>query len=221
MTSAKIVGMTLKSSVGQPMTVEFRVQANDRITGSVINTLATFNANVTCPEIANRILHNTGVFRMNAQSGAALAGGDTFYPSEWELSVDRKMSGVYGIGGVFNTIDEPTNDGTPEVKLKLTLPRWTAQTHFTNWEANTPQKMDCTFTGGLLAGSTYRSLVLSLPNIKYATVDAPEERGIVPLNMEYNAFGCLTAPSGMTGITKPFRAVLTNDYGGDPLQIGN
>lgn len=218
--TAKIAGVSIKGSIGNALTITFKIIAYNVITGSVTNTLVTF-ANVTYRDTENRVLHNQGVFRMNGRDGDALDSGDIIYPSEFELSADRKMSGVYGAGGSFNNIDEPTNDGIPEVKLKLTFPRFNSLTHFTDWEANTPMKMDVTFTGALISGSSYRTMVLLMPHLKYANVEAPEERGIIKHPLEFNALAVNAAPTGMTGITKPFRLTLKNTFGGDPLQAGN
>lgn len=219
-TSAKIAGMSLKGSVGNPLEIGFKIIANNLISNSAVNTLGTF-ANVTYRDQKNRVLFNQKVYRLNAQSGSALADGDKIYPTEFELTADRKITGVYGAGDVFDTIDEPTNDGIPEVKLKLTFPRYTADTYFTEWDSNTAKKMDMIFTGLLISGTSYRKLSLWFPHLKYATVDAPERREIIQNTVDFNCLSADAAPSGMTGITKPFRLQLVNTFGGDPLQAGN
>jgi len=218
--SAKIVGMSLKGSVGNPVEIGMKILAYNIIWNSTVNTLTTFN-NVTYRDTENRVLFSQGIFRLNDRDDSALGDGDKIWPSEFELSAERKMSGVYGAGGSFDNIDEPTNDGIPEVKLKLTFPRYTAATYFTEWDANTPKKLDMTFTGKLIAGSSYRKLEILLPHLKYATVDAPEERGIIKNPVDFNCLAVNSAPAGMTGVTKPFRLKLTNTFGGDPLQAGN
>ncbi|MBI5075634.1 MAG: hypothetical protein HZB62_10790 [Nitrospirae bacterium] len=211
----KPIGMVIKGDVGGAVQVSFKCLAYDKTMGSVINTLVTF-ASVTTRETANRVLYSQGVFRINTQSGGALGSGDTVYPKNFELSLMRKASGDYGAGGSFDYIDEPTNDGLPEVKLKVEFPKYTATTHFDDWDANTAKKMDITFTG---SGS--RSLLLQLPNLKYANVDLPMDRGRLKHSLEFNCLAAAAAPTGMTGVTKPFRLTLVNTYGGDPLQIGN
>jgi len=219
-TSAKIMGMSLKGSIGNPIEIGFKILANDIIWDSAVNTLATF-ANVTYRDQKNRALFNQGVYRLNTQGSSALADGDKIYPTEFELTADRKMAGVYGAGGVFNTIDEPTNDGIPEVKLRLTFPRYTAATYFTEWAANTAKKMDMIFTGLLISGSSYRKLSLWFPHLKYASAEAPERREIIQNTVDFNCLSADAAPAGMTGITNPFRLQLVNTFGGDPLQAGN
>ncbi|MBI5634859.1 MAG: hypothetical protein HZA15_15435 [Nitrospirae bacterium] len=215
-TSAKVAGFTLKGDVGKPLEITFSVIGNDRITGSVVNTLVTF-ADVTYAESGNRVLYSHGVCRMNDQTGIALASGDKIYPSGFELSYKRKMSGIYGAGGSFDVIDEPTNDGIPDIKLKLDFPRYTSAEYFTDWEANTAKKLDFTFTGGLIASTYYRTFKLSFPNLKYASVDLPIVAGILKQPIEFNVLGCSAAPAGMTGITRPFQIDVINQEDADVL----
>lgn len=220
--SIKLSEMIIKGSVGNnPLEITFKGPAYTIVWNSAVNTLTTF-ANVTYREQANRVLYTQGVMRMNAQGGGALGGGDTIYPNEFTLTATRIMSGVYGAGGSFDNIDEPTNDGTPEVKLQLQFPRYTSAAAFNDWaDSSVRKKLDMTFTGALIGGSSYRKMVISFPNLKYASVDAPEERGIIKNPVEFNCLSASSAPTGMTGITKPFRISFTNTFGGDPLQVGN
>ncbi|RJQ22031.1 MAG: hypothetical protein C4560_03120 [Nitrospiraceae bacterium] len=219
--SLKLSEMVIKGTTGNPLQIIFKGPAYNVIFNSAVNTLATF-ANVTYREQRNRMLYSQGVMRVNAQGGGALGSGDIFYPKEFELTAKRAMKGVYGAGGSFDNIDEPTNDGTPEVQLKITMPRHTEITPFTDWaDSSVYKKMDITFTGALISGSSYRKMVLSFPNLKYANVDTPEQRGILENERLFNCLSAAAAPTGMTGITKPFRLQLVNTFGGDPLQAGN
>ena len=130
------------------------------------------------------------------------------------------MKGFYGVGGTYNTIDEPVSDDIPDITLRLTFPKYQSATYFTDWDANTAKKLDITFTGNLLGGATYRTATLTFPHLKYATVDAPEGRGVIPNTVEFNVLSASAAPAGMSHTT-PFRIALVNAFGGDPLQAGN
>jgi len=207
-TSIKVTGFTMKGEVGKPAQVTFQAIANDRVTNSAVNTLASFPA-VTYFEQANRVLFSQGAFRMNAQGGAALADGDKIYPSSFELTFKRKMKGLYAAGGV-DRIDEPTNEGAPEVKLKLEFPRYTAKTYFEDWDSGAAKKMDIVFTGGLIEGAYYRTFKLRFPNLVLANVELPIEKGILKHPLEFECLACDSAPSGMTGITKPFQIDVIN-----------
>jgi len=207
-TSLKVAGFTLKGEVGKPVQAAFQAVANDRVTNSAVNTGASFAA-VTYFEQANRVLFSQGVFRMNAQAGPALADGDKIYPSNFELTFKRKMKGLYAAGGA-DRIDEPTNEGAPEVKLKLEFPRYTAKTYFEDWDSGAAKKMDIVFTGALIEGSYYRTMKLQFPNLKLSNVELPIEKGILKHPLEFECLACDSAPSGMTGITKPFQIDVIN-----------
>jgi len=215
MASLKPIGMTIKGEIGKANTITFKCIAFDKVTNSATNTLVTFAA-VTIRETANRVLMSQGVIRMNTQSGGALGSGDIINPKSWELSFQRKMKGDYGSGSSYNNVDEPTNDGLPEAKMKLEFSKYTSNQNFLDWDANTPKKLDFTFTG---SGS--RSLLIQCPNAMYANVDLPIEAGRMKHPVDLNLLAAASAPTGMTGVTMPFRMTMVNTYGGDPLQIGN
>jgi hypothetical protein len=210
-TSVKATGFALKGEVGKPLQITFDLAAIDRITNSPVNTTATF-AGVTHFETANRVLMSQGVFRMNAQGGAALADGDKIYPGSFELTFKRKMRGVYGAGSSSDRIDEPTNDGEPEVKLKLEFPRYTSTQKgwFEDWDAGSNKKMDIVFTGAQIQSPYNRSFKLSFPNLAIAGAELPIEKGILKAPLEFNCLACDSAPSGMTGVTLPFQADVVN-----------
>ena len=216
----KLTGFTLKGEVGQPLQVEFNAIAQDLEVASVTNTLATF-ANVTFRETANRVLFDQMVIRMNDQGGIALAAGDKIYPNSFEFTFQRTMEGVYATDSGFDVVDEPTNSGQPELSLKMTFPRYTETTYFTDWNADTPKKADMTFTGSAITGTATRSFQIELCHLDYQSVELPIEQGILSHPIEFRVLGAVTAPSGMSGLTEPFRVTLTNEYGGDVLQDGN
>lgn len=206
--SLKITGFTIKGEVGKPVQITFEGIANDKRYDSVTNTGASF-ANVTYTETENRVLYRHCVMRMNAQSGGALAAGDKIYPSSFELSFKRAMSGVYGVSG-FDTIDEPTNDGKPEVTLRLEFPRDTAATLMTDFAAGNAKKMDIVFTGGLIADTYYRTFKMEFPNLHIKDADAPVVQGIIKQTVDFDCLGCAAAPTGMAAITKPFKVSVIN-----------
>jgi hypothetical protein len=214
--SLKVTGFTLKGEVGKPLEVSFHCIGDDRLVDSSVNTAVTF-ANVTYFETGSRVLMSQGVIRMNDASSAALGAGDEIYPSSFELSFKRNMAGVYGAGGVSDKIDEPTNNGMPEVTLKLEFPRYTSGVHFTDWDTNTVKKLDMTFEGSIIDVNYKRKFRLQLPNLKYAGVELPVEKGILKHPVEFNCLGADTAPAGMAGITRPFQADVTNRQTADVL----
>jgi hypothetical protein len=216
--SIKVMGFTIEGEVGKPLKITFAVKASNRninTTGGT-NNLTSFN-NVTYFETGNRVLFNQGVFRMNDQSAAALGSGDVIYPNSFKFTFMRKMEGVYGAGGTFDVIDEPTNDDVPEIKLELGFPRYTSEAYFTDWDNETPKKMDITFTGAQIQNPYNREFNIAFPNLKFSKVEAPIEKGIIKHPVELNVLGAASAPAGMT-VTNPFEITFINRQSSDVLQ---
>ncbi len=220
--SVKIAGITLKGEVGKALQLIIKTICNNKVWDSIINTTTTFN-NVTYAETQNRVRFSEGVFRMNDQGGAALGSGDKIYPSAFELTALRKLKGEYTGQYVTSgsnkqdTIDEPTNDGMPDISLKLTFPRHTANTNLLALGADTRKKLDITFTGALIASTYYRTFALQFPHLEFKSVDPADAQGIIKEPVEFIAHSAVAAPTGMTGITDPFWITGINKRTTDPL----
>ena len=219
--SVKIMGFTLKGEVGQALQIIIHAIADNKEVDSVINTTTTFN-NVTILEDANRVRFSQGVFRMNDQGGDALDAGDQIYPSSFELMAKRTLAGVhdgqYKTSGVNpqELVDEPTNDGQPEITLKLSFPRHTANTYLADLGTDTRKKMDMTFTGGVIEGAYSRVFAAELPHLQMKTVDPVDEQGIIKEPLEFILHSPSAAPTGMTA-TDPFWISGINQRTTDPL----
>lgn len=219
--SCKVTGFTIKGDVGKPLQVTFNLICVNKVVSSTVNTLATFT-NVTFFEEQNRINFTDGVIRINAQSGAALGSGDTVYPAAFEVSSKRKLAGEYTAQYKTPTvnqelIDEPAGDGIMETTLKLTFPRHTSSAYLADIISDARKKMDMTFTGALIGGTYYRLFKLQFPNLQLKNVDVVDADGNIKEPLELIAHGCLTAPTGMTGLTDPFWISGQNRRTTDPL----
>jgi hypothetical protein len=217
LTSCKVAGMTIKGGTGKPVEVTFDLLANDKSLSSAVNTATT---TWTVPESANRVMTNHLVSRMNTAAGDALDSADAIRFASWELAIKRPLKGVYGVGSTDNQVDEPSNDGQVEVTFKGTLPRFETAAHLTAWEAGTDMKMDMTFTGALLGGTTYRTIFIELPKLRYTLAEAPIKDGILEHQLEFSCMQPSAAPTGMTA-TKPVQIKVVNNFCGNPLQAGN
>lgn len=220
--SAKIAGMSIKGEVGKPVEISFDVTSINKVYDSVVNTLVTFN-NVTYFETSNRVKFSQGVFRMNDASGGALGAGNAIYPSAFEFSAKRKLKGEYdgqykftSGSNVQDLIDEPQNDGAPEITLKLDFPRHTAVTYLSALGADTRKKLDMTFTGGLIASSYYRQFKIEFPHLQLKNDDPADAEGIIKEQLEFNCYGATAAPTGMT-YTEPFCISGINRLSTNPL----
>lgn len=218
--SLKVVGLTLKGEQGKPLQLIAKCVGNN-IALDGTNTTATF-ASVTIAETRNRIQFAQGVFRMNDQGGIALGVGDKIGPSSFELTAMRKLAGTYGsyaTGGANSQdlIDEPENDGTPEVTLKLQFPKHTGKTRLVDLGNDVRKKCDITFTGAIIEGAIPKLFKIELPHLQMKSVDIVDEQGIIKEPAEFICHGASVAPAGMTGITKPFKLSGTNSRTTNPL----
>ncbi|MDO8282699.1 MAG: phage tail tube protein [Thermodesulfovibrionia bacterium] len=213
--SDKIVGFTIKGVSGQVVMIEYIKICNDKVVASIVNNLTSF-ANVTYLEKTNRVLFGQGVFRINAQAGGALADGDIVTPSAFEFTFKRNLKGEY-VAGSANKIDEPTNEGVPEIKLKLTFARYTATTYIADLFADVKKKMDITFTGAVIEGAYSRQFKLQFPNLAYSDADAPTKEAKLDNVVEFDCLATTAAPTGMAGILKPFQVNLINKRTTSPL----
>jgi len=216
--SAKIHGFKISGEANKPLKLTLDVIADILDRASTTNTAATM-ANVTIPDSKNRIIMNSNaVFRINDQGDPALDSTDQIFPSKFEFAFTRPMSAepVAGQAGV----DEPADDGFPTASLNLSFPRYNNANdgYFSDWEAETPKKMDITFTGKLIeAGYNYK-FILSFPHLR---IDSPEAAvsgpGKIPMSLKAHVLGAASAPLGMTGLTAPFKLDVQNKRSTDPL----
>jgi hypothetical protein len=219
--SLKIAGLTIKGERGKPIQLIAKCIGDQSILDGA-NDATSFN-NVTIAEVANRLHFAQAVFRMNDQSGAALGSGDLVYPNSFEIGIERKITGIYS--GQFLTagtnprdvIDEPTNDGQPSVSVKLGFPRHTGKTRLTELGTDARKKLDITFAGGIIEGAIPRLFKMEMPHLQIKSVDVVDESGNIKEPVEFIGHGASTAPTGMTGITKPLRISGTNQRSTDPL----
>ena len=221
--SLKVTGFTIKGEVGKPLELILNTSGCfiNKNTSTGINTLTTAN-NITIAETGNRVQFSQCVFRMNDQSAIALAPGDQIYPSSFELSFQRKMTGVYGSMTTGTTakrdvIDEPTNDGLPEISLKLGFPRHTSATMLTDLGNDTRKKLDITATGAIIETTIPYLFLLQFPHLQIKNVDVVDEQGIIKEPVDFICHSAAAAPAGMTGITDPFWISGTNKLATNPL----
>jgi hypothetical protein len=218
--SWKIAKVVVTWETGQPVKFAFSGPGFDLVTNSAVNTLATM-ANVTILERANRAYMGQTVFRINDQSGIALAVGDKLGVSKIELTLERKLTGVYGTyvdsGAGRDLIDEPTNDGQPSGSLSITQSRLQNANGRADIRANTAKKADITITGPIIEGAIPYSITFQLPHLKPKKNANPHKHGILENSREYEVLGATAAPAGMTGNTDPCWVNLTNQIATDLL----
>lgn len=217
--SWKIAKVEMTFETGKPVQFKFSGPGIDLVADSSVNTLVAMGS-VTILETANRMYMGQAVFRMNDQSGGALAVGDKIGASKVTVMLERKLTGVYGTytdAGGRDLIDEPTNDGLFSGSISVTLPRLKDNVGRLKIKGNTAQKMDITVTGPIIEGAIPYSLLLQFPNIVPKKNSNPHKQGIIENSREYEILSATAAPTGMTGITDPCWCTLVNKITTDLL----
>lgn len=223
--TAKVTGITISGEVGaQPLQMTLEVIGINREVASAINTLATF-ANVTLPTDANAnpVMFSHLVFRMNDVGAIALAAGDRIYPSKFSLSLKRKMKGEFT--GLYRTaganpqdlVDEPSNDGDPELRLTLEFATHSANTYLVALGSDTRKKLDITATGAVIEGAYNYKHLWQYPHLQMTNVNPTDGNGRIQEPLEFLVHGAAAAPAGMTGITDPLWWLITSKLATNPL----
>jgi hypothetical protein len=216
--SVKLNQFSLSGEMNAPVKLKAGGIPNLLELASAVNTVAT-SASISYPDKGNRIIFNKDAyFRINDESGAALDGNDAIYPSGFELSFNRPMEADLTAGN--EDVDEPVGEGFPEPTLTLNFPRYkdASDTFFTDWEALTRKKLEIYFKGDVIEDTYYYEFKVSFPNLKVidpeAAISGP---GKIPVSLSFKVLGTDSAPTGMTGITKPFQIDVQNKRTTDPL----
>lgn len=216
--SVKLHQFGLSGEMNAPVKITSEGIANLLELASATNTAATM-ADVTYPDKGNRIIFNKDAhFWLNDESAGALAIGDVIYPASFDLGFNRPMEADLVAGN--EDVDEPIGEGFPELTLTLNFPRYNDANHtfFTDWEALTRKKLEIYFKGALIEDTYYYEFKLSFPNLKVIDPDAAiSGPGKIPVSLSFKVLGTDSAPTGMSGITKPFQVDVQNKRTTDPL----
>jgi hypothetical protein len=154
--------------------------------------------------------------RSNAASAGALSDSDKIYPSQVTFTYQRNMDGDYVFDG-SGIQTEPSYTDSPTVTMDMQFPVYGSgaqqfsNAQFTQAVSEIPVKIDLTMTSPVLAGAATvpYSMLIEMPNVVIgqgtADVTGP---GKIPGTLQLAMIEAAVAPTGMVGLTKPFR--LTN-----------
>jgi len=157
-----------------------------------------------------RALYSQAVWRMNNQTGDALAAGDEIRPKSFSFdALERKFDGEHG--SASRVIIEPRENGKPSVKLTLEFSRMdtTNAAYFAAWTAGTEKKLDLTITGPVIEGAYSYFIKFELPRLIIEKVEYADSE-IIPAKVELRASVADAAPTGMTGLTNPINISIMN-----------
>jgi hypothetical protein len=207
--SAKCTGFELSFGDNGRASVLWKFTGTKEVVNSSINTATQVSA-LTFPTQGLRAFFKQLVFRVNAQSGGALSASDALSVTDLKLSYDQPLDELFIAGQDY--VIEPEDNAYPEIMLEWTFARLdsTSDNYIGYHRDNTSLKADITITGPTLASTNY-SLLFQFPNliVTEAPVEFKSGAENVQPRVATKAYKASTAPTGMTGVTKPFRLTTT------------
>jgi hypothetical protein len=205
--SVKWNGFTLSAKPGIPVEAQFKGIGKDELINSTVNTTLS---SVTSTDKANRMQLKDAVIRVNDQTGATLGEADKITVTSFTFEFTRPQTTDYENDG-SNTISEPLGDGYPTAKVSLDFRKYgtTEAQYYSDWVAGTTKKMDVLFEGSTIEGSEKYEFQLLFPRLKIKEVKSSGSNNIVT-SVSMDCEAPVTAPSGMSGLTKPFKIAVKN-----------
>jgi hypothetical protein len=209
LTSAKVHGWEETQEDNGAMNISYKVLGSKPTPISSVNIAATVSG-ASYPALTNRIVQQQGVFRMNLQSGGALGASDAQRVESVKFSWERPQDAPHVYGQDY--VDEPADNGFPTFQLEVTYPRMntvSANSLYNALIAGTAWKADWTFTSGTFINSTdagqkkyqFPYIELAEDGFMAATEGAQQVKPVAKFNCRLAS----AAPTGMTGVTRPFR----------------
>jgi hypothetical protein len=207
LTSGKIYGFGETFGDGGIVNQTFKVLGSKTTDISSINTNSVVHS-AAYPALGGKIFRNQGIFRINAQSGGSLAGGDTIAIEAFDFSFERPQDRSFATGS--DAIIEPADNEFPEVMATITFPRMntvSANSLERGLRAGTAYKFDVTYTSPIYINSTnqsskmYQAPYAELQKFVTPTAGAAQVKPQAMFKLKKPA----AAPTGMAGVTTPFR----------------
>lgn len=207
LTSAKIYGFSEAVGDAGVMNTSFRVMGSKMTNISSINTRSTVNG-ANYPSLDNRVFRKNLTWRMNPQSGSALAAGDEVKVESWSFEFERPQDAPFVSGQDY--IFEPGDNGFPIVRVSVTYPRMSTVSANSLYQAlrdDAVFKADATFAGAFINSTDRYTKRYEFPALEFddngwsaplsgATQVKPTAQFIAKL--------AASSPSGMAFVN-PFR----------------
>jgi hypothetical protein len=215
--SLKTRGYSLRVGENGRMMIAFPIVGAKTVYDSTTNTNSTVAA-AAAATFLHRVFRKTGRIRMNLASAGALGATDEATPyrapiSDFAFNAGRPVAdGDYVFGQDY--IIAPDDNGFPEFTVDVTYPRMStvaANSLAFGIQAGTAFKADVFFEGTYINSLTKRSLLWEFPALQlysFAAVAASAEQ--VRPTATFRAKRAGAAPTGMAGLTNPFRLTIVN-----------
>lgn len=206
LTSAKVYGFSETVGNAGVISQSFRLLGTKPTITSSINFNSTL-ASMAVPGFGTKIFRKHGVMRLNAQSGGSLASTDAVTIEQAEFGFTRVNDAPFVFGQ--DVITYPADAGFPTVRLALTYPRMTtasANSMYRAMEIAGAWKGDLTYTGGFANSATAYSKLYQFPYLEPQgmTLGLAGAGQVKPV-VTFMAKEVAAAPTGMAGVTRPFR----------------
>ena len=178
----------------------------DFLEGSAVNTASTtwtYSAQPTAPiHLQERIMGADLTFRIDDwSSSVALTSADNTAISEFTLNLNNNLKSDEQTTVTGLMIDEPYRNGFREITGTVTVPRYTANTFITHYQADNVLMASFAFVGSTLTGSNVSSTNAStiwLRALKLTSVGAPiDGPGGITHTFGFKALIPTAASSGM------------------------
>jgi|GEM_PF-4052042 len=205
--SVKWNSFTLTAKPGVPVEMQYKGIGTDELTDSTINTTLD---SVTSSDRSNRMQLKDAVIRVNDQTGSTLGEGDEISVTSFTFEFDRPHTSDYENNG-SNAIAEPLGDGYPKAKVSLEFRKYgdTEAQYYSDWQKNTLKKMEVLFEGATIEGSARYQFKMMFPRLRVKEVKTSGSNNIVT-SVSMDCEAPTTAPSGMSGLTRPFKITVQN-----------
>jgi hypothetical protein len=218
----KLGAFSITGTYDDDVMLQVTTVGDQEVTDSVINT---DSASWTIREQNNEVpmKKTTTSLLMNRQSGSALvAGTDDRKVNDFTFSFEQSIEGSLRTGpGSDNIVSEPLQNAHPITKLAFTEPLTETSTLKDERKGNYAQKGSLIITGAALNANQNREMIILMPKAALNEVNDPvNDSGFVVTSVDCELFDAEAAPSGIS-YTDAFKIEITDDYGGNPIQLGN
>lgn len=210
LTSARVYGFSWSVGGAGVISESFRLLGTKPTITSSVNFNSTL-ASATVPDFGNKIFRKHGVFRLNAQAGGSLTSTDAVQIEDASFEFTRVNDAPFVFGS--DTIIEPADNGFPTVRLSVTFPRMTtvsANSMYLLLQNGGAWKGDLTFTGSLINSATSQAVLYQFPYLELQEFSTPlTGANQVKPTAAFMLKEVASAPTGMSGVTRPFRVTRT------------
>jgi hypothetical protein len=205
-TSAKIYGFTEQIGDGGIIEQNFKVLGGKPTNISSTNINSTVYG-ATYPALNGKIFRKQGTFRVNAQGGGSLAGTDEIKVENLELDFTRPQDKSFATG--LDYIVEPADNEFPMPSVKVTFPRMntvSANSLYAALRGGTAYKADWVCAGAYINSTDqwtrkYQFPYMELQDFQTPSAGAAQVKPVATWLLKKPS----AAPTGMSGVTMPFR----------------